>query len=71
MIEVVVPWRDQMNGANYSVQLSRWCKDQGLVDGIDYHWAFVPNERKTIFHFEDSAEQYASFFALKWTENEI
>ena len=71
MIRVVIPWKERKDGANYSIELSRWCKDQGLVDRVDYNWQFKPNELVTVFYFEDSVESYATLFSLKWSGNEI
>lgn len=66
MIRVEVPWDDQRYGADFSIQLSRWCQEQGLVDRIDYNWNFKPQEKKTVFYFEDYKESYATLFMLKW-----
>lgn len=71
MIKVEVPWKDQMNGANFSIELSRWCKEQGLIDAVDYNWHFIPADRVTVFYFKDGAEMYATLFQLKWASNEI
>lgn len=71
MIRVEVPWRDQREGATFSIELSRWCKAQGLIDGADYSWHFHPGKQVTVFCFEDRAESYATLFQLKWASNEI
>lgn len=70
MIRIEVPWTDQREGASFSIELSRWCKEQGLVDYKDYNWQFKPSERVTVFYFEDHCESYASFFQLKWAGRE-
>lgn len=70
MIRVEVPWTDQWNGANFSVELSRWCKEQGLIDTVDYNWHFIPNQRITVFYFKEGAEMYATLFQLKWASND-
>lgn len=71
MIRVEIPWHDQRNGANFSVELSQWCKAQGLRDRTDYNWQFKPDENVTVFYFEDHCESYATLFQLKWAGNEI
>jgi hypothetical protein len=68
---VEVPWQDQRDAANFSVELSRWCKEQGLVDRLDYNWKFKPQHQVTVFYFEDHCESYATLFLLKWGGNEI
>ena len=71
MKRVEVPWKDRREGANFSIDLNRWCKEQGLVDKVDYNWQFKPNEQVTVFYFEDHCEEYATFFMLRWVGNEI
>ena len=71
MKRVEIPWRDQRDGATFSIELSRWLKEQGLVDRRDYNWQFKPSEQVTVFYFEDHCESYATLFTLKWTNNEI
>lgn len=71
MTRVEVPWRDQRAAALFSIELSNWCKEQGLIDRVDYNWQFKPQEQVTVFYFEDSAGSYATLFALKWVRNEI
>lgn len=70
MIKVEVPWTDQWSGANFSVELSRWCKEQGLIDTVDYNWHFIPDQRVTIFYFKNDAEMYATLFQLRWVRND-
>ena len=71
VIRIELAWKDQRDGANRSIELSRWCKEQGLIDREDYNWQFKPSEQVTVFYFEDSAESFATLFALKWNNNEI
>lgn len=71
MIKVEVPWNSMMHGATFSIELSNWCKEQGLVDAVDYNWHFIPEQRVTVFSFHDRAESYATLFQLKWVKNEI
>lgn len=71
MIKVEVPWKEQRNGAQVSLELSYWCQDRELIEGIDFWWNFVPAEKKTVFYFDDDKETYATLFALTWAGNEI
>lgn len=71
MTRIEVPWTDQRHGANFSIELSQWCKEQGLIDRKDYNWQFKPNERVTVFYFEDHVNNYATLFSLKWAGHEI
>jgi hypothetical protein len=71
MITISVTWDTTHAGADHAIKLSRWCAEQGLIQGIDYQWHFVPLEKKSIFTFMGNAESYATFFSLKWTGNEI
>lgn len=70
MKRVEVRWVNRSAGANFSIELNRWCKDQGLVDRKDYNWQLKPNENVTVFYFEDHVESYATLFSLKWTGDE-
>jgi hypothetical protein len=71
MKRVEVHWTDRRDAANFSIELSRWCKEQGLVDRKDYNWQLKPQEQVTVFYFEDHVESYATLFSLKWAGNEI
>ena len=71
MKKVIIQWSDQREAAVFSAELSRWCKDQGLISGIDYNWHFIPDEKQSVFYFDKTAESYATLFALRWAGNEI
>ena len=71
MIRVEIPWRDQRNGATFSMELSKWCNEQGLNQNVDYQWHFVPEQKVTVFYFKDHCESYATLFQLKWAGHEI
>lgn len=71
MKKVVIQWEDQRNASTFSVELSNWCKDNGLIMGVDYNWHFVPDHKQSIFYFEDDYESYATLFALRWAGHEI
>ena len=57
--ETALGWRAQKG-----VELSHWCRQQGLQLGIDYTWSFEHQINELHFSFADST--VASFFALKW-----
>ena len=53
-------WRAQKG-----VELSHWCRQQGLHLGIDYTWSFQHQSNELHFEFQDPA--FATFFSLKWS----
>lgn len=71
MKKVIVNWKDQRDAATFSIELNRWCQEQGLIRGIDYHWHFVPADKYSVFLFDDSKESYATLFSLKWSGHEV
>ena len=71
MKKIVVPWDDKRKGAEFSIELSRWCTAQGLINRIDYNWHYIPHSQETVFYFEDRVEMYATFFALTWVGHEV
>lgn len=71
MKKVVISWNDQREASTFSVELSRWCHDQGLISGIDYNWHFIPDDKQSVFYFEDDKESYATLFALRWAGHEV
>jgi hypothetical protein len=66
MTRVEIPWTDQRTGAAISIEMSNWCKAQGLVDRVDYDWKFKPNHQVTVFYFEGHVDSFATLFMLKW-----
>lgn len=54
------------HASNYAIHLSEWCKDQGLVMGLDFEWLVCPDEEHIIFKFMNRGEKYSSMFALKF-----
>lgn len=48
------------------IELSMWCKQQGLLREQDYDWAHMQGELHFRFHGE--SESYATLFALRWAE---
>ena len=49
------------------IELSAWCKEQGLVRDHDYDWAF--NHGELHFRFYGDSESYATLFTLRWAEH--
>lgn len=68
---VTIPFLDQRGSAQAAIEMSYWCKDQGLVRDIDYDWAFMTNKKEIHFRFYNGNDSYATLFALKWAGNEI
>lgn len=68
MKRVEISWTYRFDGANESIMLNRWCKEQGLALGNDYSWQFKPDENVTVFYFEDHVESYATLFSLRWAD---
>ena len=59
--DTALGWRAQKG-----VELSHWCRTQGLNLGIDYEWRFQHEINQLWFSFQDPA--WASLFALKWVD---
>lgn len=70
MIKVEIPWRDQRQGAQFCMELSHWCMEQGLKLREDYRWHFLPDQKIAVFYFEDQVESYATLFQLRWAGRE-
>ena len=79
MVEVKIPFnRIQLyknsdfmklhHASNYAIMLADWCKDQGLIMGLDFEWAVWQGEEFISFKFFNKAEKYSSIFALKFLE---
>ena len=66
MIKVTVSWDHLIDGSKYSIELSHWCQQRGLLQDIDYNWQFKPTSRETVFYFKDHRESYATLFMLTW-----
>jgi len=71
MKKVVIQWDNRRQASNFSIELSSWCKDNGLIAGIDYTWEFIPDHKQSVFYFEDGKESYATLFALRWAGHEV
>lgn len=77
MVEIRIPFDTIVNyrhlnfmklhhASNHAIQLAEWCKDQGLVMGLDFEWAVVQVDEYISFKFDGKGEKYSSMFALKF-----
>lgn len=66
MKTVVVAWHDMRVAASQALEMSAWCRSQGLQRDIDFDWYFDQDFQKTRFRFFGEHEQFATMFALKW-----
>jgi len=44
MITVKIPFVRRGPGANTAIEMSIWCRQQGLVQNTDYYWSFKASE---------------------------
>lgn len=54
-----------------AIEMSNWCKEQGLVHGQDYDWALITALREVHFRFYSESESIITIFALKWAGHEV
>ena len=77
MIEIHIPFETRAqyrklefmklhHASNHAIHLADWCKDQGLIMGLDFTWAVWNSEQKITFTFMNNGEKYSSMFALKF-----
>jgi hypothetical protein len=57
--DTTLGWRAQKG-----IELSHWCRSQGLDLGSDYEWSFQRSMDELHFWFRDPV--MATFFNLKW-----
>ena len=65
-MEVKIPFVRRGLGANNAIEMSIWCRQQGLVQNTDYNWRFCPDDNEIVFKFYGASESWASMFALVW-----
>ena len=67
---VVIPWHSldarPVTAAIHAIEISRWCKEQGLVLREDFDWYYHPEDLTVTFNFYNGATSFASLCALKW-----
>ncbi len=77
MIEINIPFKNinsyknvsfmkLHHASNHAVILAEWCKEQGLIIGLDFEWAVWRDAEKISFKFMNKGEKYSSLFALKF-----
>ena len=67
MIIVKIPYTDaQLHATKRAIEMSNWCKENGLVHSRDYDWAFMNQLREIHFRFYSDDESRATMFALIW-----
>ncbi len=77
MVEIKIPFDTIVNyrhlnfmklhhASNHAIKLAEWCKDQGLVMGLDFEWAVVQVDEYISFKFDGKGEKYSSMFALRF-----
>lgn len=54
------------HASNHAIMLSDWCKDQGLIMGLDFIWAVLKDDDKITFTFMNNGEKYSTMFALRF-----
>jgi hypothetical protein len=54
------------HASNHAIQLAEWCKDQGLIMGLDFEWSVQKDTEKIIFKFMNNGKKYSTMFALKF-----
>jgi hypothetical protein len=54
------------HASNHAIQLAEWCKDQGLIMGLDFEWAVFQADEYISFKFANKGEKYSTMFALKF-----
>jgi hypothetical protein len=54
------------HASNHAIQLADWCKDQGLIMGLDFEWAVFQTDEFVSFKFMNNGEKYSTMFALKF-----
>jgi hypothetical protein len=64
---VVIPYEHTLGKATHqAIEMSYWCRDQGLEREKDYEWAFMQRNKEIHFRFFDHCESYATLFTLRW-----
>jgi hypothetical protein len=54
------------HASNHAIMLADWCKDQGLIMGLDFEWAVWKDKERIIFKFMNRGEKYSTMFALRF-----
>jgi len=65
---VKIPFVRHGPAANNAIEMSIWCRQQGLVNHTDYSWSYHPDDNEIEFKFYGDSESWASMFALVWNK---
>ena len=66
MKTVTIVWNDMRVAVGQALEMSAWCRSQGLQRDHDFDWYFDQDHQETRFNFFNESEQFATMFALKW-----
>ena len=69
MIIVKIPYTDaQLHATKRAIEMSNWCKENGLVHSQDFDWSFMNHLKEIHFRFYSDEESLATMFALIWNK---
>jgi hypothetical protein len=67
MIIVKIAYTDaQLHATKRAIEMSNWCKDNGLVHSKHFDWSFRHQLNEIHFRFYSDDESLATMFALLW-----
>lgn len=65
----------KIDGTRYSMslgalalQISQWCKDQGLTHNVDYEYWLITAKQEIHIRFTEGNESTGSMLALYWSK---
>jgi hypothetical protein len=69
MNTVIIKWIDKSMTPEVTraVEMSRWCKANGLVQYLDFDWFFKTAYKETEFRFYGE-DGMATMFSLRWVK---
>lgn len=69
IINIILP-RDQFdrwgNAGGQAIEMSAWCKEQGLTYEKDYDYVIMSAKGEIHFRFFNEHESMGSMFAMRW-----
>lgn len=66
-----VSYSNQKEAAMIAIDMSNWCKENGLRHSYDFDWALITKDKEIHFRFYSDSESYSTLFALKWAGYEV
>jgi hypothetical protein len=67
MIIIKIPYLGATNiAARRAIEMSNWCKENGLVHSKHFDWSFRHQLKEIHFRFYSDDESLATMFALIW-----